>query len=78
MSFSIKKFHRLATPNISTLENQPSSIPISLDGDLTSEDYTLFNLKDKTISNKTGQTPTKPKKGGNSIRSVNGAQADFY
>lgn len=78
MSFSIKKSHKYANPVSSVPTTQTQSLS-SIGDELSSEDYALFNLKGKNVSvAKSGQTPTHPKKGGQSIRSVPNAQSDYY
>lgn len=74
MSFRIKKSHKFADqfPNKDAKTSSASDL-------LTEEDYLLFNLGDKPAGNKIGRAaPAKPKKGGNCIRQVNSAQADYY
>ena len=72
MPFSIKKSHRYATQFVKPSNDNK----VNMDDDLTSEEYSLFNINNDSSSG--GGVPQKPKKGGNHIRQVSSAQSDFY
>jgi len=76
MSFKINTAHKLAErySKPSTAKKAPSSDLLS------SEDYLLFNLPENSAggSAAAAAAPPKPRKGGNYIRPINGAQADYY
>lgn len=70
MSFRIQKSHKFADqfPNDSKKSNA--------DTILTSDDYLLFDLDTKPTSGASARAVAH--KGGNYIRPVNSAQADYY
>jgi hypothetical protein len=75
MSFKINTAHKLAErySKPSTSKKAPSSDLLS------SEDYLLFNLPENSAGGvAAAAAPPKPRKGGNYIRPINGAQADYY
>lgn len=73
MSFSIKKSHKF-TEQFST----PSNTKKPGSDFLSNEDYDLFNVDGSGSSNTlAGKTPVT-KKGGNSIKPIPEARADFY
>ena len=74
MSFRIQKSHKFADQHPSGKESTNSTSDL-----LTSEDYLLFNLGDKPSGGaKSGGQVAKTRKGGQYIRPVNSAQADYY
>jgi len=76
MSFRINKSHKFADQFPNGKDGNKSS---SFSDLLTSEDYLLFNLgENSSRGNSSVGVAAKPKKGGNSIRPVNSAQADYY
>jgi hypothetical protein len=75
MSFSIKKSHKFTDQFPNGKDSQKSN----MSDILSEEDYLLFNLGDKPSGKAAARAaPAKPKKGGNCIRQVNSAQADYY
>ncbi len=76
MSFSIKKSHKFTEQFPNAKESNRSST----NDLLSTDDYLLFNLGENPSSGGgfAQAAPAKAKKGGNYIRPVNSAQADYY
>jgi hypothetical protein len=75
MAFKINTAHKLAERY-----TKPSTKKAPSSDLLSSEDYLLFNLPENSAggSAAAAAAPPKPRKGGNYIHPINGAQADYY